>query len=77
MGSWSEDLRCIPMPSMDNESPLPLFDILDTAKLSSTAGAERTQGLREQDPHPFMWSKNKKAEEDSDQELNYLRQLCI
>lgn len=43
MVKWSQGLRCIPKRSMDNEIPLPLRDILVTAKLSSILGTERTE----------------------------------
>jgi len=62
---------------MDNEILLPLRDILATAKLSSILGTERTERPDGTGPTPTYVKQEQKAEEDSDQKLNYLRQLRI
>jgi len=54
-----------------------LRDILATAKLSSILGTERTERPDGTGPTPTYVKQEQKAEEDSDQKLNYLRQLRI
>lgn len=61
MVNRSQGLRCFPKPSMDNEIPLPLRDILDTAKLSSTVGAEQTQRPEGTGPIPIYVKQEQKG----------------